>query len=103
MVREDLRVTAAIAAVTREQELSARGIERQAEEVASLVESSGAALRAGRGQTDMLAATIETLQSLDARERDHFGRCETDALRLTSKAQVLRQEIERLKPGGGEA
>ena len=102
MVQADLQATAAIAAITREQHVSARRIERHAEEVAGLVEGSGEALRTGRGQTDTLAVTIETLQALDARERKHFGRCETDAARLTARAQALRQEIERLKPGGEE-
>ena len=97
-VQEDRRTTAAIVAATREQELSARRIERQAEEVAALVQSSGAAVREGRGQTDMLAATIETLQAMDVRERGYFGRSEADAERLAEKAQVLRREIERLKP-----
>ncbi|HWR97838.1 MAG TPA: methyl-accepting chemotaxis protein, partial [Candidatus Methanoperedens sp.] len=100
MVQADVEATAAIAAVTREQQHSAHRLEQQADKVAGLVVSSSEALRAGRGQTDMLAATIETLQALDAREREHFGRCETDAERLTTKAQALRQEIERLKPGG---
>jgi len=97
-VQEDRRTTVAIVASTREQELAARRIERQAEEVVALVHSSGAAVREGRGQTDMLAATIETLQDMDARERGYFGRCEVDAGRLAEKAQLLRQEIERLKP-----
>jgi phage shock protein A len=100
MVQADVEATAAIAAATGEQQLSARRLERQADEVAALAVSSGEALRAGKGQTDMLAATIETLQALDLREREHFGRCETDAERLTSKAQALREEIERLKPDG---
>lgn len=99
--QDSRRATAAIAMATREQELAARRIERQAEEVGGLVESSGAAVREGRGQTDMLAATIETLQDLDVRERGYFGRCETDARRLAEKAQVLRHEIERLKPREG--
>ena len=97
MAREDRRATAAIVEATREQELSARRVERQAEEVAGLVENSGAAVQTGRGQTDMLAATIETLQDLDSRERSHFSRYEIDAGRLTAQAQALRQEIERLK------
>ena len=96
---EDGRVaTAAIAVATREQELFARRIEMQAEAVAGLVASSGSALQEGRGQTDMLAATIETLQDLDVRERGYFGRCEKDAGRLAEKAQALRLEIEQLKP-----
>ena len=78
-VQEDHRTTTAIVASTREQELSARRIERQAEEVAALVQSSGTAVREGRGQTDMLAATIETLQAMDVRERGYFGRGEADA------------------------
>ena len=103
MVREDRRATAAIVEATREQELSARRVERQAEEVAGLVENSGAAVQMGRGQTDMLAATIETLQDLDSRERGHFSRYETDAGRLTVQAQALRLEIERLKIQEGDA
>jgi methyl-accepting chemotaxis protein len=96
---EDGRVaTAAIAVATREQELFARRIERQSEAVAGLVESSGSALLEGRGQTDMLAATIETLQDLDVRERGYFNRCERDAGLLAEKAQALRLEIERLRP-----
>lgn len=102
MLQADQQATAAIAAITREQHDSARRVEQHAEEVAGLVEGSGEALRAGRGQTDTLAVTIETLQALDAREREHFGRCEADAGRLTAKAQALRREIERLKPGGEE-
>jgi len=97
-VQQDRRTTVAIVASTREQELSARRIERQAEEVVALVQSSGAAVREGRGQTDMLAATIETLQDMDARERGYFGRSETDAARLAGKAKALRQEIDLLKP-----
>jgi len=97
-VQEDRRTTVAILAATREQEISARRIERQAEEVAALVQSSGTAVREGRGQTDMLAATIETLQDMDVRERGHFGRSEMDAARMAEKAQVLRREIELLKP-----
>jgi methyl-accepting chemotaxis protein len=100
-VQEDRLTTVAIAASTREQELSARRIERQAEEVVALVHSSGAAVREGRGQTDMLAAAIETLQDLDARERSYFARSEVDAASLAEKAQVLRKEIERLKPREG--
>ena len=100
-VQEDRRTTAAIVASTREQEISARRIERQAEEVVALVQSSGAAVREGRGQTDMLAATIETLQAMDVRERGYFGRSEADAARLAEKAQVLRREIELLKPREG--
>ena len=92
------RAATAIVVATREQELSARRIERQAEGVAGLVASSGAAVREGRSQTDMLAATIETLQDLDVRERGYFSRCETDAGRLAERAQVLRREIELLKP-----
>jgi methyl-accepting chemotaxis protein len=103
MVREDRRATAAIVEATREQELSARRVERQAEEVAGLVENSGAAVQTVRGQTDMLAATIETLQDIDSRERGHFSRYENDAGRLTAQAQALRQEIERLKIHGGNA
>jgi methyl-accepting chemotaxis protein len=91
-------VTAAIAVATREQELFARRIEQQAEAVAGLVASSGSALLEGRGQTDLLATTIETLQDLDVRERGYFGRCETDAGLLAEKAQALRVEIERLRP-----
>lgn len=98
-IQEDRRATHAILASTRDQELSARRIERQAEEVAALVHESGAAVKEGRGQTDMLAATIETLQDLDTRERGYFGRCETDAGRLSEKATLLRREIEQLKPG----
>ena len=101
-VQDGRRATAAIVVATREQELSARRIEQQAEAVAGLVESSGAAVREGRSQTDMLAATIETLQDLDVRERGYFGRCETDAGLLAQKAQVLRQEIERFKPRAGD-
>ncbi|MHB8834473.1 MAG: methyl-accepting chemotaxis protein [Candidatus Methylomirabilia bacterium] len=100
-IQEDRRTTVAIVASTREQELSARRIERQAEEVAALVKSSDAAVRESRGQTDMLAATIETLQEMDARERSYFGRCEVDARRLSEKAELLRREIERLKPREG--
>ncbi len=100
-VQEDRRTTGAIVASTREQEHSARRIERQAEEVAALVQSSGAAVREGRGQTDMLAATIETLQDMDVRDRGYFGRSEKDAARLSEKAQVLRREIELLKPHEG--
>jgi len=96
--QEDRRTTAAIVASTREQELTARRIERQAEEVVALVHSSGAAVREGRGQTDMLAATIETLQDMDARERGAFGRSEVNAASLAEKAGELRREIERLKP-----
>jgi len=97
-VQEDRRTTVAIVAATREQELSARRIERQAEEVVTLVQSSGAAVREGRGQTDMLAATIETLQAMDSRERVSFDRSEVNAANLAEKAKVLRREIERLKP-----
>jgi len=97
-IQEDRQTTVAILASTREQELSSRRIERQAEGVADLVQSSGAAVREGRGQTDMLAATIETLQAMDVRERGYFGRCEMDARRLSEKAEVLRREIEQLKP-----
>jgi len=97
-VQEDRRTTVAIVASTREQELTARRIKRQAEEVVALVQSSGAAVREGRGQTDMLAATIETLQDMDARERGSFGRSEVNAANLAEKAEVLRREIERLKP-----
>jgi methyl-accepting chemotaxis protein len=98
-IQEDRRATHAILASTRDQEHSARRIERQAEEVAARVHESGAAVKEGRGQTDMLAATIETLQDLDTRERGYFGRCETDAGRLSEKATLLRREIEQLKPG----
>jgi methyl-accepting chemotaxis protein len=97
-VQEDRRTTGAIVASTREQELAARRVERQAGEVVELVQSSGAAVREGRSQTDMLAATIETLQAMDVRERSYFGRCEADAGRLTERAEALRREIERLKP-----
>ena len=97
-VQEDRRTTVAILASTREQELSSRRIERQSEEVVTLVLSSSAAVREGRGQTDMLAAAIETLQAMDVRERGYFGRVEADAVRLADKAQVLRREIELLKP-----
>jgi methyl-accepting chemotaxis protein len=100
-VQEDRRTTVAIAAATREQEISARRIERQAEEVAALVQGSGAAVREGRGQTDMLAATIETLQAMDVRDRGLFGRSEAEAARLAEKAEVLRREIELLKPSEG--
>ncbi len=100
-IEDGRRTTATIAEATREQELLARRIERQSEAVAALVESSGAAVREGRGETDMLAATIGTLQDLDARERGHFNRCEADAARLAEKAQVLRREIERLRPRNG--
>ncbi len=101
-VQDSRRATSVIVAATREQEISARRIERQAEQVFGLGENSGAALREGRGQTDMLAATIGTLQDLDVRERGYFGRCETDAGRLAEKALVLRREIERLKPSGAD-
>jgi len=97
-VQEDRRATVAIVAATREQELSARRIERQAGEVVALMQSSGAAVRAGRGRTDMLAPTIETLQAMDVRERGSFGRSEEDAAALAAKAQVQRREIERLRP-----
>jgi methyl-accepting chemotaxis protein len=102
MVQDGRRATAAIGVATREQELSARRIERQAAAVADLVAGSGAAVREGRSQTDMLSATIETLQDLDVRERGYFGRCEADAGRLAEKAQVLRREIERIKPREGD-
>jgi len=97
-VQEDRRTTSAIVASTREQILSTRRIEQQAEAVVALVQSSGAAVREGRGQTDMLATTIETLQEMDARERGHFGRAEVNAANLAEKAELLRREIERLKP-----
>lgn len=101
-VDEGRRATADIVAATGEQGVLAQRIERQAEAVVDLVESSGAAVREGRGQTDMLATTIETLQDLDARERGSFGRIQVDAGLLSEKAQALRREIERLKPGGGD-
>jgi hypothetical protein len=46
----------------------------------------------------MLAAAIETLQSMDVRDRGNIGRSEAGAERLAEKAQLLRREIERLKP-----
>ena len=57
-------------------------------------------MREGRGQTDMLAATIETLQDMDARERGHFGRSEVNAGSPREKAEALRKEIELLRNHG---
>jgi hypothetical protein len=46
----------------------------------------------------MLAAAIETLQDMDTRERGAFGRSGVNAASLAEKAEVLRRDIERLKP-----
>jgi methyl-accepting chemotaxis protein len=77
---------------------AARKIQAQADTVAELVETSREAIRKGSDQTESLSTTLDTIRSLDARERDGFGRCEREARQLMEQSTVVKQEIERLKP-----